>query len=66
MIYEIGDLVKYSFPEPGKKDKDSITGRVIKSDLEKVVIQCVDNTKLVISFKNFEKIELLQGTEVLE
>lgn len=66
MIYEIGDLVKYNFPEPGKTNKSNIVGRIIKSDLEKVVIHCIDNTKLVISFKNYDRIDLLEGSEILE
>jgi len=66
MIYEIGDVIKYNFPDPGKHEKSYIIGKIVKSNLEKVVIQCIDNTRLVISFKNFDRIELLAGAGILE
>jgi len=66
MIYEIGDIIKYNFPNPKEHEKNYIIGKIVKSNLEKVVIQCIDNTRLVISFKNYDRIELLAGAEILE
>ncbi len=66
MIYEVSDIVKFNFPEPSKKEKSYIIGKVVKSNLEKVVIHCLDNTRLVISFKNFDRIDLLEGAGILE
>ena len=54
---KVGDFVKYYFPVPLKKDKNTVSG-IISFVSETVIrIDCIDNTKLKVSAKNFGKIK---------
>jgi hypothetical protein len=59
MKFTEGDFVKYNFPDPIVSGKEFILGQIFFVGNLKVSVRCDDNSILNISFKNFERIELL-------
>ncbi len=60
---KVGDVVKYHFPTPLKKGKNSVLGIVTFISDTVISIDCVDMTKLKISQRNFINIELVNSID---
>ena len=58
---KVGDFVKYYFPLPLKKDKNTVSGIISFISETAIRIDCVDNTKLKVTAKNFGKIKKISG-----
>jgi len=54
---QAGDKIKYYFPEPNVSGKNYMCGEVLFISDEKVTILCEDKSIMVVSFKNYERIE---------
>ncbi len=59
MELRTGDKVKYTFPNPLSTEKRTITGFVDFIGESFIFIKCADNSKLRISFKNYDFLELV-------
>jgi hypothetical protein len=59
MNFKEGDMIKYYFPDPLISGKDYITGKIFFIEYGKVWVRCDDSSTMNISFKNYERIELL-------
>ncbi len=55
----VGDVIKYHFPSPVKKDKSTVIGIISFFSQTVISIDCVDMTKLKITAKNFKNIEII-------
>ena len=58
---KVGDVVKYHFPAPVKEDKASVLGIITFISESVIKIDWVDTTKLKITGRNFDKIELVSS-----
>ena len=58
---KIGDVVKYHFPDPKNQDKENILGIITIAGESLIVIDCVDTTKLKVTTKNFNRIEIIKS-----
>ncbi len=58
-----GDLIKYLFPYPMSKVKNSIVGKVDYIGDDFIFIKSNANIRLKISFKNFDHIKKLGSIE---
>ena len=56
-----GDLIKYRFPEPGKRGLKEITGRIETVTEDYVLLLSDSNIRVKVSFKNFEYITPLNA-----
>jgi len=61
---KVGDVVKYHFPIPVKKEKTSVLGIISFISDSVISIDCVDQTKLKITSRNFNNIELVSSVNV--
>ena len=59
MNMQVGDKVKYNFPDPGTSDRTHTIGEILFLNNEKVTILCEDKSIMVISYKNFSRIKRL-------
>ena len=55
----VGDIVKYHFPSPRDENKKFILAIVSFVGDSKIVLDCEDGSCLMISFKNFDNIEVM-------
>lgn len=55
---KVGQVVKYFFPEPIDEDKKYIVAIIAYVEESKVVLDCVDGTCLMVSSRNFDRIEI--------
>ncbi len=55
----VGDVVKYHFPDPQIENKKFILAIVSFVNEAKISLDCEDGTCLMVSYKNFDRIELL-------
>lgn len=60
---EVGDIVKYNFPSPKSLQKSSVLGVITFVGDSSIVIDCEDTTKMKVSPKNFDKIELVKHVQ---
>ncbi len=58
---KVGDVVKYHFPTPVKKEKTAVLGIITFISDSVIKIDCADTTKLRITGRNFDKIELVSS-----
>lgn len=61
-----GDKIKYSFPDPSVSTKEFITGQILKVLSDKITVRCDDNSIMIISFKNYVNIQLMETEELLK
>lgn len=61
-----GDKIKYTFPDPNIAAKEFITGMVLNVSTDRITVRCDDNSILNISFKNYQRIEIMETEDVLE
>lgn len=65
MNIQIGDKVKYTFPNPVSMHKRSVVG-LIESIQETFIVMITDDkVRLKVNFKNFENLELLKESETI-
>ncbi len=57
---KVGDIVKYHFPLPVDENKKNILAIISFVGDTKLVLDCEDGTCLMISRKNFDKIEFMK------
>jgi hypothetical protein len=62
----VGDVVKYYFPQPKHEDKKFILAIISFVGESKLVLDCEDGSCLMISFKNFERIEIMNSNTAKE
>lgn len=55
---KVGQVVKYFFPDPIDGKKKSIVAIVAYVGESKVVLDCVDGTCLMVSYRNYDRIEI--------
>ncbi len=60
---EVGDIVRYNFSSPKSQQKFSVLGVIIFVGDSSIVIDCEDTTKMKVSPKNFNKIELVKHVQ---
>lgn len=66
MNFKEGDLIRYNFPEPLISGKEFITGKIFFVGTNKVSVRCDDNSIMNITFRNFDRIELLTAEAVYQ
>jgi len=65
MDINIGDKIKYSFPDSTEVSNNFVTG-IIESVYEShIVMKTEENVKIKINFKNLEYIEIIKRAEKL-
>lgn len=57
---QIGDTVRYTFPSPLKTGKKFVTGVIEFIGESLITVKCHDNSRLKVSFKNFNKIKRIK------
>jgi hypothetical protein len=62
----IGDIVKYYFPLPEDKDKKYILAIISFIGETKLVLDCEDGTCMMISPKNFDRVEIMRSISAKE
>ena len=65
MDFEIGDLVRYTFPEYLNMEQQSIVGHIEHIGEEHIQIKA-GSILLKVSFKNFDNIEYIGGDKIYE
>lgn len=60
MELRTGDKVVYTFPDPEAAVKKTVTGIVDYLGESFIFIKCADNSKLKISYKNFDCLSLFK------
>jgi len=63
---KVGDIVKYYFPLPKHENKKFIIAIISFVSDSKLVLDCEDGSCLMISFKNFDNIEIMQSINAKE
>ena len=58
---KIGDVVRYNFPNPKSSQKAFVLGIITLIRQSSITIDCEDTTKMNVSFKNFDRIELVKS-----
>ena len=58
---KVGDFVQYYFPIPLKKDKVTVRGIISFVSETAISIDCIDNTKLKVTAKNFANIKKISS-----
>jgi hypothetical protein len=58
---KVGDIVKYHFPLPEDENKKFILAIISFVSDSKLVLDCEDGTCLMISFRNFDRIEIMRS-----
>jgi hypothetical protein len=57
----VGDIVKYFFPLPEDKNKKYILAIISFISDSKLVLDCEDGTCMMISPKNYDRLELVRS-----
>ena len=57
---KVGDIVKYHFPLPKHENKKFILAIISFVSDSKLVLDCEDGSCLMISFKNFDHVEIMR------
>jgi mRNA-degrading endonuclease HigB of HigAB toxin-antitoxin module len=57
----IGDIVKYNFPMPEDENKKFIVAIISFISDSKLVLDCEDGSCLMISSKNYDRIEVMRS-----
>ena len=55
---KVGQVVKYFFPDPVDEKEKSIVAIIAYVGESKVVLDCVDGTCMMVSSRNFDRIEI--------
>jgi hypothetical protein len=63
---KVGDIVKYHFPVPENENKKFILAIISFASDSKLVLDCEDGTCLMISFRNFERVEIMRSITAKE
>ena len=63
---KVGDIVKYHFPLPEDENKKFILAIISFVSDSKLVLDCEDGTCLMISFRNFDRIEIMRSITAKE
>jgi hypothetical protein len=63
---KVGDIVKYHFPVPENENKKFILAIISFVGDSKLVLDCEDGTCLMISFRNFDRIEIMRSITAKE
>jgi hypothetical protein len=58
---KVGDIVKYHFPLPEDENKKFILAIISFVSDSKLVLDCEDGMCLMISFRNFDRIEIMRS-----
>lgn len=62
MDIKIGDIVKYTFPNPVSKTSKSVTGVVESLDEFYLVLLTEEKIRLKVRFKNFENLKIVKSS----
>lgn len=62
MDIKVGDVVKYSFPNPVSMNSKSVTGVVESLDEFYLVLLTEERVRLKVRFKNFENLEIVESS----
>ena len=57
---EVGDVVKYCFPNHKSLHKASVLGVIIFVGDSSIIIDCEDTARIKVTPKNFKRIELIK------
>ncbi|MGA7721297.1 MAG: hypothetical protein WCA84_08975 [Ignavibacteriaceae bacterium] len=63
---KVGDIVKYHFPVPENENKKFILAIISFISDSKLVLDCEDGTCLMISFRNFDRVEIMRSITAKE
>ncbi|MDR3627681.1 MAG: hypothetical protein P4L45_12640 [Ignavibacteriaceae bacterium] len=58
---KVGDIVKYYFPSPEDENKKYILAIISFISDSKLVLDCEDGTCMMISPKNYDRLELVRS-----
>ena len=58
---KVGDVVKYYFPNPKSLNKIYVLGIITYIGDSSIIIDCEDATKMKVSLKNFDRVELVKS-----
>jgi hypothetical protein len=63
---KVGDLVKYHFPMPENENKKFVFAIISFISESKLVLDCEDGSCLMISFRNFDRVEIMRSINAKE
>ena len=66
MEIKLGDIIKYFFPSPLSRTKNSIVGHVDYIGENFIFLKSSTNIRVKVSFKNFNKIKKIGSLEFVE